>query len=46
MRAALTAVLLLALAGAGAAAASERQPSLSELERELICPTCHESLAL
>jgi len=46
MRAALTAVLLLALAAAGTAAASERQPSLSELERELICPTCHESLAL
>jgi cytochrome c-type biogenesis protein CcmH len=46
MRAALTAVLLLVLAAAGAAAASERQPTLSELERELICPTCHESLAL
>jgi cytochrome c-type biogenesis protein CcmH len=46
MRAALTAVLLLALAAAGTAAASERQPTLSELERELICPTCHESLAL
>jgi cytochrome c-type biogenesis protein CcmH len=46
MRAALTGVLLLALAAAGTAAASERQPTLSELERELICPTCHESLAL
>jgi cytochrome c-type biogenesis protein CcmH len=35
-----------ALAAAGAATASEEHPTLSELERELICPTCHESLAL
>jgi len=46
MRAALTAALLLALGAAGTAAASERQPTLPELERELICPTCHESLAV
>ena len=46
MRAALTAALLLALGVAGTAAASEQQPTLSELERELICPTCQESLAL
>jgi cytochrome c-type biogenesis protein CcmH len=46
MRAALTAALLLALVAAGTAAASEQQPTLPELERELICPTCHESLAV
>jgi cytochrome c-type biogenesis protein CcmH len=46
MRAALTAALLLALGAAGTAAASEQQPTLPELERELICPTCHESLAV
>jgi cytochrome c-type biogenesis protein CcmH len=34
-----------ALAAAGAATASEEHPTLAELERELICPTCHESLA-
>ena len=46
MRAALMAALLLALGAAGTAAASEQQPTLPELERELICLTCHESLAL
>jgi cytochrome c-type biogenesis protein CcmH len=46
MRAVLTAALLLALGAAGTAAASEQQPTLPELERELICPTCHESLAV
>ena len=46
MRAALIAALLLALGAAGTAAASEQQPTLPELERELICPTCQESLAL
>jgi cytochrome c-type biogenesis protein CcmH len=46
MRAALTAALLLALGAAATAAASEQQPTLPELERELICPTCHESLAV
>jgi cytochrome c-type biogenesis protein CcmH len=40
----LTAVWL-ALAAAGAASASEQHPTLPELERELICPTCHETLA-
>ncbi len=38
-------VLAAAFALAGAAAASERHPTLPELERELICPTCHELLA-
>jgi cytochrome c-type biogenesis protein CcmH len=46
MRRALATVVLVALAAAGAAAASEEHPTLPELERELICPTCHESLAL
>jgi cytochrome c-type biogenesis protein CcmH len=40
------AVFALALAVAGPAAASERQPTLAELERELICPTCHTTLEL
>jgi cytochrome c-type biogenesis protein CcmH len=38
----LAVALLLALAGP--AAASERHPTQSELESELICPTCHEAL--
>jgi len=46
MRAALMVALLLALAAAGTATASEQDPTLPELERELICPTCHESLAV
>jgi cytochrome c-type biogenesis protein CcmH len=46
MRAGLIVALLLALAAAGTAAASEQHPNLPELERELICPTCHESLAV
>ena len=46
MRRALALALLVALAAAGAAAASEEHPTLPELERELICPTCHESLAV
>jgi cytochrome c-type biogenesis protein CcmH len=41
----LAAAFVLALALAGAAAASEAHPTLPELERELICPTCHEPLA-
>ena len=36
--------LLAALALAAPAAASERQPTLAELERELVCPTCHTTL--
>jgi cytochrome c-type biogenesis protein CcmH len=39
------AALVVALAVAAPAAASEQHPTLPELERELICPTCHESLA-
>ena len=35
-----------ALALAGAAAASEEHPTLAELEREVICPTCHTTLEL
>jgi cytochrome c-type biogenesis protein CcmH len=41
----LIAVFVLALAVVAPAAASEQHPTLPELERELICPTCHESLA-
>jgi cytochrome c-type biogenesis protein CcmH len=41
----LLAALVLALAVVAPAAASEQHPTLPELERELICPTCHESLA-
>ena len=37
--------LVAGLALAAPAAASEQHPTLPELERELICPTCHESLA-
>jgi cytochrome c-type biogenesis protein CcmH len=46
MRYALLAGLVLALGAAGTAAANESHPTLAELENELICPTCHESLAL
>jgi cytochrome c-type biogenesis protein CcmH len=42
----LLATVLLALAAAGSASASEQHPTLAELERELICPTCHEPLAV
>ena len=45
MRSALAAAFVLALGLTGAAAASEQHPALPELERELICPTCHEPLA-
>lgn len=41
----LLAVLVVALAAVAPAAASEQNPTLPELERELICPTCHETLA-
>jgi cytochrome c-type biogenesis protein CcmH len=41
----LIAVFVVALAVVAPAAASEQHPTLPELERELICPTCHESLA-
>ena len=43
---ALAAALAAALLAAGAAGASERQPTLTELESEVICPTCHTILAL
>jgi cytochrome c-type biogenesis protein CcmH len=46
VRAALVLALLVALAAAGTAAASEEHPTLPELEREVICPTCHTTLAL
>jgi len=36
--------LLLALVLAAPAAASERHPTLGELEGEVICPTCHTTL--
>jgi cytochrome c-type biogenesis protein CcmH len=42
---ALLAALVVALGVVAPAAASEQNPTLPELERELICPTCHESLA-
>lgn len=41
----LLAALVVALAVVAPAAASEQNPTLPELERELICPTCHELLA-
>lgn len=41
-----SAALVVLLALAGTAAASEEHPTLPELERELICPTCHTTLAL
>jgi cytochrome c-type biogenesis protein CcmH len=40
----LLAALVVALAVVAPAAASEQSPTLPELERELICPTCHETL--
>jgi cytochrome c-type biogenesis protein CcmH len=45
MTRALLAAIVVALAVVAPAAASEQNPTLPELERELICPTCHESLA-
>jgi cytochrome c-type biogenesis protein CcmH len=42
----LLATVVLAVVVSGAASASEQHPTLSELERELICPTCHETLAV
>ncbi len=41
----LTALVLL-LVTAGTAAASEQHPTLAELEKEVICPTCHTTLEL
>lgn len=45
MRRAFAAAFVLALTLTGAAAASEQHPTVPELERELICPTCNEPLA-
>jgi cytochrome c-type biogenesis protein CcmH len=45
VRGAITAVLLLLLL-ASPAAASERHPTLAELEHEVMCPTCHQLLEL
>ena len=41
---ALAATLLLSLLLAAPTIASERHPTLAELETELICPTCHTTL--
>ena len=40
----LPALLLVALAFATPAAASESQPTLAEIESEVVCPTCHTTL--
>jgi cytochrome c-type biogenesis protein CcmH len=40
------AAALLSLLLAAPAAASERHPTLAELEREVMCPTCHQLLEL
>ena len=45
VRGAITAALLLLLL-ASPAAASERHPTLGELEHEVMCPTCHQLLEL
>jgi cytochrome c-type biogenesis protein CcmH/NrfF len=42
--AALFVVLLAALAAAAPAVASERHPTMAELEGEVMCPTCHTTL--
>jgi cytochrome c-type biogenesis protein CcmH len=45
MRAAcLLGLLLVALAAAAPAMASESQPTLAEIESEVVCPTCHTTL--
>jgi cytochrome c-type biogenesis protein CcmH len=46
MNRALFLAVLVALAAAGPVAASEEHPTLAELEQEVICPTCHTTLAL
>ena len=40
----LTAVILLFLAPVSTAVASESQPTLAEIESEVVCPTCHTTL--
>jgi cytochrome c-type biogenesis protein CcmH/NrfF len=44
MRLALAALAVVSLTLAAPAFASERHPSQSELESELVCPTCHTTL--
>ena len=44
MRRALVGLALLALLASGTAVASERHPTLAELESEVICPTCKTTL--
>ena len=39
-------ILLVVLVAAGTAAASEQNPTLAELEDELVCPTCKTTLAM
>ncbi len=46
IRAALLVLLALVALSAGPAAASQERPTLEELERELWCPTCNQSLAM
>jgi cytochrome c-type biogenesis protein CcmH len=46
MRYVFLAAVIVALAAAGTAAGSESRPTLSELEKEVICPTCHTTLEL
>jgi cytochrome c-type biogenesis protein CcmH len=45
-RLAVLAALFAALVCAGTAAASESHPTLAEMEKEIICPTCHTTLEL
>jgi cytochrome c-type biogenesis protein CcmH/NrfF len=40
------AMLIAALAAAGGAAGSEERPTLAELERETVCPTCNTTLEM
>ena len=40
----LTAVMLLLITPVSAALASESQPTLAEIESEVVCPTCHTTL--
>jgi cytochrome c-type biogenesis protein CcmH len=46
MKVAFLLAVVVALAAAGTATASEEQPTLAELEREIICPACHTTLEL
>jgi cytochrome c-type biogenesis protein CcmH len=46
MRIAFVVAMIAVCALAGAAAASEDNPTLAELEREVVCPTCNTTLEL